>query len=144
VKKPWSLCVLAIVGLVLAWPLYVGVLMYEGLNSLHFFYYIFTLFVLYLYLKYRCQWLGKGLNALGILLSFVGLFSLGVCRLSGGLTSLMPVNKMVDIALIVVPVILLLAYLWKGKNCGKLNAYLGVIGLFALPALALFAWLFQV
>tara|TARA_Y100000815_G_scaffold273716_1_gene305704 strand:+ start:2159 stop:3262 length:1104 start_codon:yes stop_codon:yes gene_type:complete len=142
-NKPRALCVLAGFGLFAGFALLVLVFLYEGLNTLHFYYYMLGLFVLYIFLKYREQLLGKILESLGIFLTFFTLFLPAIILPMGGLPNLLPQQSIYQTIFIVLPTFLLLLYLWKGRHCKKLNTYLAAIGLFGLTSMALFIYLYQ-
>lgn len=142
-KKPKCLCASAILGLIVGIPLFVLVLLYEGLNSLHFFYYVFGLFVLYLFVKYRDNWLGQILLFIGLFITLVTLYLPALFLWMGGLPFLYDQQLIYQAIFLIVPSILILLYLLKGRLYKKLNTCLAVIGIFGLTSMALFIYVYQ-
>jgi len=142
-KKPKSLCISTLLGLIPGLMLLILILLYEGLNTLHFYYYLLGLFVLYIFIKYRNKLLGKILLFLGVSITFITLFLPAVILPMGGLPMLLTHRIIYQTIFIIIPLLLLAIYLWRGYHYKKLNTYLGVIGLFGLTSMALFIYLYQ-
>jgi len=142
-KKPKLLCTLAILGLMVGLPLLVLVLLYEGLNAFHFFFYVFGLFILYLFVKYRDNWLGKIFLVIGLLITLVTLYLPTGFLLMGGLPFLLDQKTMYLAIFLAVPSVLVLLYLFWGRKYRTINTCLAAIGIFGLTSMALFIYVYQ-
>lgn len=142
-KKPTSLSVSAVLGLIVGIPLFVLVLLYEGLNSFHFFYYVLGLFILYLFVKYRDNWLGKIILFIGLFITAITLYLPAGFLFMGGLPFLYNQVLLYKVLFLIIPSVIILLYLFWGRRFKTLNTCLAVIGIFGLTSMALFIYLYN-